>query len=443
MLNVCLGFALAMYLGYGPPSMLEAWDTLWSDGRAPGEHDPAGSWSTKGSFQGSSSGEFGRELGAMLDDEPDEDPSPEPLEEEKDDGEEEEPSAVESEAPQTWDLDERFVETSILKLNIAMMKSGARASEIDTRLRACRGHGDSETIRSCLAELKEDCETYLAEQSEAAEEFHSRIGELGELSTLGDEIEMANLEQAAQIETTLSNLGHMDFESDPETANERLLEELAHLRVARHKLRDSQEVAFLTVARYENRLEKIEKQLFNDPLTKLRNRIGLETTLFDWWKQGRQKSRQMNAVLFDLDAFGPINEIHGSLVGDRILYRIAKFIGEAIDKHDLAACYAGQRFLVVMTDIGPRTAITNAERIRQAIEKITFKKDNENIRLTVSGGVTEITPEDTVEAVFERVEHALGQAKQAGPNCSFFHNGKEPERIEPPNLGADEVEIGL
>ena len=63
--------------------------------------------------------------------------------------------------------------------------------------------------------------------------------------------------------------------------------------------------------------------------------------------------------------------------------------------------------------------------------------------MTVSGGVTEITPEDTVEAMFERVEYALGQAEQAGPNCSFFHNGKEPERIEPPNLGADEVEIEL
>jgi hypothetical protein len=119
----------------------------------------------------------------------------------------------------------------------------------------------------------------LAEQSEAAEKFRARIGELGELASLGEEIEMTNLEQSAQVETTINNLEYMDFRSDPEAANQRLLEEIKNLRTARHKLRDNQEVAFLSIARYEKRIDKIEKQLFIDPLTKLRNRIGLEEAL--------------------------------------------------------------------------------------------------------------------------------------------------------------------
>ena len=133
------------------------------------------------------------------------------------------------EGPDSWDLDEKYVETSILKLNIAMMKSGARSTEIDTTLRAIRGNSDSATIQSCLAELTLDCETYLAEQAETSERFSERVSELGELAALGEEIEMANLEQSAQIETTVSNLRTMDFETDLEAANDRLLEEIKNL----------------------------------------------------------------------------------------------------------------------------------------------------------------------------------------------------------------------
>ena len=28
LLNICLGYALAVYLGYGPPGILEGWDVL-------------------------------------------------------------------------------------------------------------------------------------------------------------------------------------------------------------------------------------------------------------------------------------------------------------------------------------------------------------------------------------------------------------------------------
>ena len=132
--------------------------------------------------------------------------------------------------PEQWDLNEKYVETSILRLNIAMIKSGIRATEIDTRLRTCRGHSDHETIETCLRLLREDCISYLAEQSEAAEKFSARISELGELSSLGEEIEMTNLEQSAQVETTINNLEYMDFRSDPEAANQRLLEEIKNLR---------------------------------------------------------------------------------------------------------------------------------------------------------------------------------------------------------------------
>jgi len=224
---------------------------------------------------------------------------------------------------------------------------------------------------------------------------------------------------------------------------ERLLAEIAHLRVARHRLRDSQERAFLVIARYENRMDKIEKQLFTDPLTGLRNRIGLEAMLWEWWQQGRPKSRQMCAALLDLDAFGKINDSYGARVGDRILHRVAAFVQTLIGAADVAARFTGQRFAVMICDNGPRVATKNLELIRQSLERTAFQHEGQDIGLTACGAITEVRPDDAYDKVLERLEQAMQQAKQGGRNRSCFHDGRQVEPIESPSFGAKYQEIAV
>ena len=296
-------------------------------------------------------------------------------------------------------------------------------------------------IETSVRLLREDCIAYLAEQKEAADKFQSRIHEFGNLSALCEEIDIANLEQAAQVETTISNLEYMDFHTDPEAANQRLLEEIKNLYVARHKLRDNQEAAFLTVAGNENRLDKIEKRLFLNPLTKLLNRIGLETTLFRWWRQGRHQTRQMIAMLFDIDGFGGTNHEFGLMAGDRILYHLAQYLQNSINKTDIVGRYSGQQFLTMLIDVDTHTALKNAEMWRQSIEKIIFLHENKPIHITVSGAVTQVAPSDTYLAVLERLVNIIKQVKNTGPNRIFFHNGTNVVHIEPYNLDLQETEI--
>ncbi len=451
--NLFLGYVVAVRLGYGPPSLLDSWEVL----RSYRPRNPANRTDRRQPAAAAAPAEAigGQQASASIEellDEPDEEPFDEPLTGPCEPPDEEPYLDLEDERTfeeanpeglEIWDLNEKFVETSVLKLNIAMMRSGAKNAQIDARLRAVQGRSDRETIQRCLAELLEDCRTYLAEQEEAAGRFRRRIGELGELSALGEQIEMASLQQAAQIETTINNLQFMDFESDLEAANRRLLDEIRNLRVARHKLRDDQEKAFLVIARYEHRIEKIESRLFNDPLTKLRNRVGLENALWQWWQQGRHRSRPMSAVLFDLDGFGRLNEEHGPTIGDRILAQLAQYLEQAVGEADLVGRFAGQRFLVMMLDAGPRAATKSAELIRQSVEKFTFRHGDEEIGVTMTAAITEVTPEDTHEALFARLEKALWRAKQAGPNHAVFHDGQQADLIESPNLGATSLEISI
>lgn len=441
--NVAVGFKLAMWLGRGPASYPAAWAALggvWQRAAGTGNvfaPPPAPDAATEAIAMPKDEAE----LTSMLEMEAEAEPDIAAFGQSYDDDFDEVAALLDPDTPENWDLNEKFVETSVLRLNVAMFKSGARNTEIDTRLRECRGSVDLQTLQECWSAIKEDCESYLAEQNAAADKLNARIDEMGELRSLGEEIAMTNLEQAAQIETTLSNLAQMNLEADPEAAAVRLISELDLLRVARHRLRDAQETAFLVIARYENRLDKIERQLFIDPLTRLRNRIGLETTLFGWWGEGRHKSRQISAILFDVDGFGAVNKQFGSTVGDKLVYHLGQSIQSAFGKADLVGRYAGERFLAVTLDSGPRAAIKTMETLRQSIAQSVFLKDGCPIRLTLSAGATEVLPGDAYHEVLERAEKALRDAKKRGPNNASTHDGRQINPVESPGMNAKPMEI--
>lgn len=434
-LNLAVGFGLAMFLGYGPASLREAWDALEEHAGRPAERpaQPAPQAVAPAAEAAAES----PPLGDLLD-EGDDAVEMVPYDEPYDDLAEVAPGR-----PEAWEIAEKFIETSILKLNLAMSKSGTRAAEVDARLRACRGKTEAGTIRRCLDELIADCEIYLAEQSEAAERFHSRLSELGELAPLGAEIERGNREDAEQIAAMLAVLRGLSPEGDLEAINARLLEELSRLRIARHKLRDRHEEAFLAIARYENRLAAIDPALINDPLTSLRNRVGIESLLAQWWEQGRHQARPMSAAMLDLDGTDQLNREHGPKLVDAIVAEVARTIAASIGKGDVAGRWGGQRFFLLLSDVGPRAAIKTAEYIRQAVARTTFQHGQTPIAVTLGCGITEVQKTDGNDVLVSRVERALAGAKQAGAGRACFHNGKELEPVESPNLGAEYREIAV
>ena len=136
---------------------------------------------------------------------------------------------------------------------------------------------------------------------------------------MGEQVETANLAALAQLETTISNLKHMDFESDLQAAGERLLEEIGDLHTARHQLRDDHKGAFLAVARNQGRLDQIDPQVQVDYLTGLANRIGVETALWRWWQEGYPQKRAMGGILLEPDGFGKMARNLGSAAADRLV----------------------------------------------------------------------------------------------------------------------------
>lgn len=441
--NLAMGYAMAMLWGLAPPTLRDAGEAFFKDlpdwtprtYTPPSIETPAPMRAFESSRAPESVSEMSLELPSVK---PVDAPAtPEPARAAV------AAAAVDPMVLTDMDLNEAFIETSLLKMNLALMRNEARDATIDCRLRAWSDNTDAETVAQCIEELRADCEIYLAEQSQMSAQFHARMSELGHLSPLGDEIEIANLEQAAQIETTLGNIRNMDFEIDLAGTVARLMDEMKHLRVARHRLRDVQEKAFVTIARYENRLDLAPAILHTDPLTLVLSRLGLEVVLAQWWKEDRIKNRDFGTALFDLDRFTELADTYGNITSDRILHEIAQLIRELVGPGDLVARLSGNRFLVVMAEVDSRTAVKNAEMIRQSIARVAFLREEKELHVTATVGVTAIFAEDSEESLFARLEESLDRARQTGRNVTFFHNGVEPEVVEGADVGATHRDIVL
>jgi diguanylate cyclase (GGDEF)-like protein len=349
---------------------------------------------------------------------------------------------------ESWLVNEKHVETSLLKLNVVMMKSGRFASELDWRIRSTRDTATEKDIKEYLKELKDDCKNYLESQATIMEQMKSRLDEFGELKNLAEETDFANMEQSAQIETTLNNLDNLVLEGTPQDGATRLVKELSSLRVARHRLRDMQDKAFLTIVFYEDRIDTIPQQLYVDEMFGIRSRIGLEVAINEWWKQKRHTQRQITFALLDFVKFGEKNEEYGIMVCDKAIKNFVQSLQEHFEASDLIGIYHGNCFLVATVNMGPKKTITEIERIRQNCEQTVFKCSGGSVmQLQLTCAITEALSTQSRTEVLAALEKTLAFAKKKGRNHTFFFVPgpleKPPEQVDAPNLVEEPKEVEL
>ncbi|MDR0610574.1 MAG: GGDEF domain-containing protein [Planctomycetaceae bacterium] len=349
----------------------------------------------------------------------------------------------------TWFIQEDYIEVSLLKLNIAMKKSGQFASELDWRIRSCRGEITQEDVKQFLNELRDDCRDYLESQANITEQMKQRLDEFGILKNLAEEIDYANMEQSAQIETTLSNLNHLDLTDNPEEGAARLIKELTGLRFARHRLRDMQDRAFVHIIFNEKREETIPQQLFFDESFGIYNRIGLEITLRQWWKQKRYEKESIIFALLDFVKFGEANEEHGITACDKAIKFFGNMLKERFDQPHLTGLYSGNCFLIAIVNSTPKKAIAEIERTRQWCEKTTLRlnKGMETMHLQLTCAVTEVLAAQSQNEVLAVLEKTLVFAKKTGRNHTYYYVpgplDNPPEKIDAPDFDEEPIEIDI
>ena len=161
-------------------------------------------------------------------------------------------------------------------------------------------------------------------------------------------------------------------------------------------------------------LKKYERLALNDSLTGIYNHGRIETEIANALDSRRKHGRKASVAMIDIDLFKQINDTFGHSVGDDTLKRITTVFRDCLkDANAVIGRWGGEEFVVVLYDQDGAQAVALVERCRSRIEQTAFPGTG---GVTCSIGVTEMTPEDTVQSAFERMDRALYRAKTEGRN---------------------------
>jgi diguanylate cyclase (GGDEF)-like protein len=154
-----------------------------------------------------------------------------------------------------------------------------------------------------------------------------------------------------------------------------------------------------------------------DALTGVANRAALLANAERALQRCRRDDAPIAVVMFDLDRFKNINDLHGHAVGDAVLQKFCDTAIAALRPHDLFGRLGGEEFAAVMPGCGLEAAFARAERIRTTFaEACRFVREYQ-LKATVSGGVSASEmAEDTLDVLLEQADGALYKAKTQGRN---------------------------
>ncbi len=155
-----------------------------------------------------------------------------------------------------------------------------------------------------------------------------------------------------------------------------------------------------------------------DRKTKLYNHGYFQNRLLEEIERAERYKTDLSLMMLDLDHFKNINDTYGHIVGDEVLIKIAHVIREQLRSFDIPARFGGEEFTVILPETDLTSAVSVAERLRKAIEKLSFSSSKGGFTVTVSIGVTGFIhsagiPEDIF---IEEADRALYYAKQHGRN---------------------------
>ncbi|WP_313127665.1 GGDEF domain-containing protein [Stutzerimonas nitrititolerans] len=164
------------------------------------------------------------------------------------------------------------------------------------------------------------------------------------------------------------------------------------------------------------RLEEQRQLALIDTLTELPNRAAwderLEVEVARWQRYGGE----LLLAVLDVDHFKRINDDFGHLAGDRVLKIIAGELRKRLRKTDFIARFGGEEFALLLPHTPLPEGLRLLDTLRQGIEQCPFHFKGEPVTVTLSGGLGRFAEGETLEQVFERADHALYAAKDAGRN---------------------------
>ncbi len=119
-------------------------------------------------------------------------------------------------------------------------------------------------------------------------------------------------------------------------------------------------------------------------------------------------------LLLDVDDMKNINEVYGTVTGDKVLKMISKTLASNIRFFEVAGRWKGEQFLVVLLNLDNEKLDLVANKLRLLIAQSYLKDMDASIKTTVSIGGTLAKFNDSAAGLIERAEKYVKHSKWLG-----------------------------
>jgi diguanylate cyclase len=178
-----------------------------------------------------------------------------------------------------------------------------------------------------------------------------------------------------------------------------------------------------TLLAQKNEIKMLKQQVVRDSMTHLNNHQHFLELLSQEVSRAERYKHPLSLIMADIDLFKAINDNFGHLAGDRVIKAVAGTLQQGIRESDHVARYGGEEFSIILPDTQIQDAYIAAERIREAIESLRIKHEDNLIQFTMSFGMASFQIEEGTasDELIKRADRAFYQAKNQGRNqCCVF-----------------------
>ena len=156
-----------------------------------------------------------------------------------------------------------------------------------------------------------------------------------------------------------------------------------------------------------------QEDSLTDPLTSLPNRRSLFAHLSRELSRAERLKSEVGLLVMDVDEFKAINDTYGHSIGDCALREIAMTLQTGLRPYDLCVRYAGDEFIIVLSECSREMAEARRRELQERISDIALEvRPGETIRLGASIGAA-VYPHDgeNYEALLADADHRMYRDK--------------------------------
>ncbi len=162
--------------------------------------------------------------------------------------------------------------------------------------------------------------------------------------------------------------------------------------------------------------EEVKSLAIRDGLTGLYNNRHFQEVLAHQVELSRRYGWPLSLLFLDIDNFKGINDTWGHPEGDIVLKTLAYFLQAHVRLADVLCRYGGEEFVVLLPQTSWNQAYRLAERLREGIAVTPVPLSHGKIHITVSIGLSCLTPTLSAADLVKNADAALYKAKKAGKN---------------------------